>query len=186
MDSAGNLYAAPGEHAGGPLFKYPAANFGGAEQPREEIFPEPVTALSYDPASGHLFAARGGDIVEMTTAGAQVNAPFGGLFDSHGVAAAAGNRVLRQSSYGGAGGSIAIFGPPASLPVDTTEPASDVLQPTATLNGNVDPDGSGPVTECEFQWGKDARYLERPRPLRTGRCRSTRHRVSAPNSPASR
>jgi hypothetical protein len=163
VDSAGNLYVSPGERAGGPLFKYPAANFGGAGEARQEIFPEPVTALAYDGASGHLFADRGADIVELTTAGAQVNSPFGGLNDSHGVAAAAGNRVY-AASYGGAGGSIAIFGPPAALPLDTTEAPTNVLQTTATLNGTVDPDGSGPVTGCEFQWGVDTRYLNSPVP----------------------
>ena len=163
VDAAGNLYAAPGERAGGALYKYPAANFEGAEEPRAEILSAPVTALGYDTASGHLFADRGSDIVEITTAGAQVNAPFGGLEDSHGVAWAPGNRVY-AASYGGAGGSVAVFGPPANLPKDTTEAASGVLQTTATLNGNVDPDGSGAVTNCEFQWGVDARYLGAPVP----------------------
>ena len=71
-----------------------------------------------------------------------------------------------RPSYGGAGGgSVAIFGPPAALPKDTTEAATEVLQSTATLSGSVDPDGSGPVTGCEFQWGVDARYLDSPDPL---------------------
>jgi hypothetical protein len=167
LDNAGNVYTVPGEYAGGPIFQYPSTSFGQNPAPRTEIYPAPVNALSYDTVSGHLFADRGGDIVEITTAGAQVNAPFGGISNSRGVAVATGDRVHAVSNGqrdGANSGSIQTYGPPVALPIDTTEPASEVLQLTATLNGKVDPDGSGNVTKCEFQWGRDARYLEAPLP----------------------
>ena len=45
----------------------------------------------------------------------------------------------------------------------TTEDTA-ALQKSAPLKGTVDPDGAGQITKCEFQWGRDTRYLETPIP----------------------
>jgi hypothetical protein len=44
-----------------------------------------------------------------------------------------------------------------NLPIAVTEPASSVAQTTATLNGKVNPDGSG-VSECKFEYGTMETY----------------------------
>jgi hypothetical protein len=158
VDGAGNLYS---ESNGAGVFKYPAANFGSSPVAPTEIFSGSVASVAFDQASGHLFVDTGPDVREITTAGAPVGGPFGGLDQSRGVSAAPGNKVL-ASNLGFPGGSIDVFGPPANLPIDTTDQPTEVLQTEATLNGSVDPDGSGPVTGCEFQWGTDSRYLGTP------------------------
>ncbi len=164
VDTAGNAYAInSGEPTEGPVLKYPAANFGVSPLPTPEIWSARTTSLGIDFATEHLFVGNGAEVQELTTEGEPINAPFGGLDNSHGVTGAPGDRVF-VTNLGFPGGSIEVFGPPASLPVDTTEPASEVLQFSANLNGAVDPDGSGQITKCEFQWGKDSRYLEAPLP----------------------
>ncbi len=166
VDPGGNFYSVGGEVPNGPIIKYPADSFTATPSPREQIYAGPATGLNYDAASGHLFADRGADLVELTLAGAEVNAPFGGLSRSRSVTAAPGNRVYAQSNGSNetaGSGSIAIFGPPAALPKVTTEETAP-LQTSAILKGTVDPDGAGAITKCEFQWGKDARYLETPIP----------------------
>ena len=164
IDDAGNLYSIPGaEYGSGPIMKYPAGNFGSGAVDPEEIYAGPVNSLGFDSASGHLFAGNGEDIRELTTAGAPVGGTFGGLEQSRGLDAAPGNRVI-ASNLGYPGGSIDVFGPPANLPKNTTSAPTDLLQTTATLNGETDPDGAGPITKCEFQWGLDSRYLGAPIP----------------------
>jgi hypothetical protein len=160
VDSGGNLYALPGEYNGGPTFKYPADSFGPSPSPREEIYGGPTYAIAYNQATGNLIASRNTDLIEMTTAGVQVNAPFGSFFGNNNVTDAPGDRVIAQGYAGNPSfyaGTVSLFGPPANLPkVSTGSP--EALQTAATLHGNVDPDGAGTITNCEFEWGKDARY----------------------------
>jgi hypothetical protein len=160
VDGSETLYHIGGnlEFPEGPIMKTPGA-FTASPSPRTEIYAGPVNTLSYDWTSGHLFAGNQTQIQELTDSGATVGAPFGGLETSRGLTVTPANRVYAGSGLNSGAGSVSIFGPPAALPVDTTEPATEVLQTTVTLNGKVDPDGSGPVTKCEFQWGQDSRYL---------------------------
>ncbi|HWJ42586.1 MAG TPA: fibronectin type III domain-containing protein, partial [Solirubrobacterales bacterium] len=53
---------------------------------------------------------------------------------------------------------VKIWGPPITVPDAVTNPATDVQEETATLNGSVDPDGGGDVESCVFEYGTDSSY----------------------------
>ena len=56
-------------------------------------------------------------------------------------------------------GSVAVFGPNLVIPDISTEPPSSVTPASATLNGQVNPDGEGPAS-CEFVWGTSRSFGE--------------------------
>src|SRR5262249_6322288 len=45
-----------------------------------------------------------------------------------------------------------------SLPLAVSDAPSNVIQTAAQANGEVDPDGAGDITRCEFVYGVDAGY----------------------------
>jgi hypothetical protein len=49
---------------------------------------------------------------------------------------------------------VSVYGPPATVPTVTTEPAEGVTGTRASLTGTVDPDSGPPVTKCVFEYGK--------------------------------
>jgi hypothetical protein len=157
-DNAGAFYLSWGEYSPGPVYKYPTSPFEPGGENREDFLPE-ASALTFDPASADLFVARGPDIVQVHPNGTQVGGAFGGFQLVRGVAVGTGDRVYAAEPEGSA---VAIFGPATNMQAVTTGPASEVLQTTATVSGEVDPSGAGPITSCEFQWGLDASYSKPP------------------------
>ena len=121
---------------------------------------------------------------ELTTGGCPVNAPFGGLDNSRGRHRRAPATGSRHQPRLPAGGSIDVFGPPASLPMDTTEPASEVLQTTRDPERHTStPTDPGRSPNANSSGAKTAAIWKARSPARRRR-RSTRRPRSAPNSPA--
>jgi hypothetical protein len=74
-----------------------------------------------------------------------------------------GNKHIREFAINGAGEviipegevpalALSVYGPPALVPILTTEPVSEITGTKATLAGSVNPSGV-PVTECFFEYG---------------------------------
>jgi hypothetical protein len=71
----------------------------------------------------------------------------------------AGDVFVTESPNGDGG--VSVFGPgEVELPVAETGSPSNVIQTSAHVSGEVDPDGAGDITSCEFVYGPDAGYSE--------------------------
>ena len=77
------------------------------------------------------------------------------LSGAKGVAVNTTTNVVYVANTGDA--NVAVF---KSVPVPdvATQPASNILRTTATLNGHIDPAGGGDITFCHFDYGTDTSY----------------------------
>jgi DNA-binding beta-propeller fold protein YncE len=117
--------------------------------------------IATDPTDGHLFVpdtgngtldefAPGGTFISQTNVPAAPNAS-----SPQGVAVDPTTGALYVADK--ANNIVDVFGTYA-VPLVTTEAATAVEETTATLNGEVDPDGAGEATECEFEYVEAAAY----------------------------
>lgn len=157
-----NLVAGAGPTAGflfvgktnGKLFKLDSAN-GELDY---EITTD-VTKVAVDPATGHVYAAKGSEVVEYDASGgteATEVSSFspGSTVEGLAVDGVTGNvYVARQGST-----QVEVWGP-IVVPEALTEAADSVGTESATLNGTVNPNGL-PLTACFFEWGETAGYGE--------------------------
>lgn len=136
--------------------------------------------LAVDPTDGHLFVPDAGNrtLDEFAPGGAflsQTAIPSTPNPSSpQGVAVDPATGTLYVADK--ANNIVDVFGSYA-VPLVTTGAATAVEETTATLNGEVDPDGAGEVTECEFEYVEAAAYEpSAPNPYAAG--------GTAPCSPA--
>jgi DNA-binding beta-propeller fold protein YncE len=116
---------------------------------------EPTTGLTVDPASSELFVDHGSELAAFNPSGARVEAfSGGGLTFGQGLAVDGASRDVFVASAGSS--TIAVF-EAASLPTPITGAASEVTPTTATLHGEVNPEGAE-LTECVFEYGLQAGY----------------------------
>jgi DNA-binding beta-propeller fold protein YncE len=117
--------------------------------------------LATDPTDGHLFVpdtanrvldefAPGGAFASQTTipSSPSPSSPQGVAIDP-----SSGTLYVADK----ANNLIDVFATVA-VPDVETKPATDVEEAAATLNGHLDPDGGGEVTECEFEYGTTTAY----------------------------
>jgi hypothetical protein len=64
---------------------------------------------------------------------------------------------VTENPPGGGPGRVNIFSP-LNVPKATTGVTTAVAQTTATVTGNVDPDGAGTITDCYFEFGPTTTY----------------------------
>jgi streptogramin lyase len=120
-------------------------------------------------------SAKPGRIAEITPAGAitEVATPSADSSPA-GITTGPDGRIWFTET----GGDGAIAAVPAPVPVATTDPAVSVAQTTATLTGDIDPDGS--ATTYQFEWGTSTAYGSvTPSPAATVGDDSTDHTLSA-------
>ena len=122
-----------------------------------------AVAVAVNPANGHVFV--GGDdgsgyhVVEYDSSGTQV-ADFGQGDFSNGVGA---DQIAVNSTTGDVyvtdfGSSSLVFVYSPVQPTATTTAASGLAQTDATLNGTVNPQNGGDISDCHFDWGTDTNY----------------------------
>jgi hypothetical protein len=118
-----------------------------------------VTTVSVDPVGGHLYAAKGSEVVEYDASGesavlvSETHLPS--TVQGIAVDGASGNLYVARAGNS----QIEVFGPAATLPEAITDAAGEVGFTDATLNGTVNPKGV-PLTECFFEWGETESYGE--------------------------
>ncbi len=148
------LYGYGGE--GGAVWKYSA---NGAS--RDKIVEGPRFSgtgwLAFDQLSEHFFASvEGGGIIEFTTAGQPIGEGFGnGLLGfSQGIAVNGHTNTVYVSDASSERVDVFV---PRTVPAVTTGEVTNVGHESATLTGEITPDG-GNVTECKFEFGTDTSY----------------------------
>ncbi len=117
--------------------------------------------LATDPSDGHLFVADtggraidefapGGVFVSQTTVPStpNVSSPLAVALDT-----ASGTLYVADK----ANGLVDVFST-FVVPDDETMPATQVEEAAATLNGHLDPEGGGEVTQCRFEYVDAAHY----------------------------
>jgi hypothetical protein len=149
-DGAGNVYG---------------VSYGGAEIGKLEGIADTSPSIvkpggptvGVDPVSNQLYVDQGGEVAvygsDLKTVGA-----FGGeqFSASYGVAV----DHASDEAYVGAGTQVQVFGPNQTVPDATTSEASEVTPSTATINGEVNPQGVT-VEECFFEYGETTAYGEK-------------------------
>jgi hypothetical protein len=158
VDSAGAAYVA----IAGQTTKFDAAQFEAAAPVGTIIDSDSASALAVDPTSQDIYIVKSNRVTQRNPAGAQVgnDFPLTPLSGSNGVTVAGTGEVSVSEANGGDGG-IFVFGPTeVALPLATTAGPSNIGKNSADVAGEVDPDGAGGVTTCEFRYGRDAGYSD--------------------------
>ncbi|HUC07066.1 MAG TPA: hypothetical protein VMR96_03170, partial [Solirubrobacterales bacterium] len=155
-DSNGNLYVNNSAALGGGtnVIKFAASGaFVGVIDEKQ------AAGLAVDPASNRVFVyeAEGGQIAEYDESGSLL-LRFGSQYDFPATLAAGEANEVYAVKLSFAGSSVEIYSPSVIIPDATAEPASEVEETSATLNGEVDPAGGGDVEACEFEYGPDTSY----------------------------
>ena len=150
VDSTGAIYTSS------IVRKYDASQFTAAVPvPSAEVESSYPSGLATDPANDDLYIDNGSQITKRDSAGSLLGAPFGALSSSGGLAVDPSGDVYATDS----GGGVYVFGPdPVELPLASTGEATNVLQNSAHLEGNADPDSAGGIIGCEFRYGPDSGY----------------------------
>ena len=154
---------------GGQLFKLDAST--GAVQYGGNPIAEGVSTVTLDPATGHVYAAKGAEVLEYDASGEagatlvstiSVPSPVTGIA----VDETSGHVfVAREGSH-----QIEAFGPLVTVtpPHAVTGSASEVERISATLNATVDPAKDFELTECFFRIRQN-RKLRPDGPCQTAR-----------------
>jgi hypothetical protein len=120
------------------------------------------TEIGFNPGNEDLFVGQEGRIQEYRddpNGPEEIGPSFGeGNFcNSNGIAAnpTTGDVYVADEC----GSNIDVF-KARRVPETVTEPASNVLHTTGTINGHIAPDpvDGGPVSECSFEWGLTTTY----------------------------
>jgi hypothetical protein len=117
------------------------------------------TTVTVDPATGIVYTATGGEVNEFDASGAS-SAIAGSSFDPGSAVEGIAVHGATGDIYVARSGSptIEVFGT-VTLPVATTKGATALTAESATLNGEVNPDGVE-LSECFFEYGETIAYGE--------------------------
>lgn len=151
FNASGELFVVGGNpfFGGGPLVKFDSS---GAF---DSVFASgPVIAVSIDRDDGRIYATNETSTLQYAESGTLV-----GSFDPGAptMAAATGSDRIYTVPFSFSA-EATIWGGPIVIPDAVTEPATAVGATTATLHGEVGPDGGGEVTSCVFEYGKTTSY----------------------------
>lgn len=156
LDSEGNLYVVTHEPGNPPaVIKFDPAGAFASVLDANSAF-----AVGVDPKTGHVYVIEeqeaGHQIVEYEPSGAllSVIATPGSLIAGLAVDGATGKLYAAELISG----AVSIFSADIVVPTVTTSAATSVTETSATLNGHLDPDGGGEVSECQFEYGTTTAY----------------------------
>ena len=122
----------------------------------------PATGLAIDPTTHELFQDTGSQIAHYSSACEPhfhlcepVDAfGAGALSEARGLDLDGSSHLLYVANS--AANDVAVFAEAA--PTVTTDPPSSVTETSATLTGQVELSGHGPIVECRFEYGFTASY----------------------------
>jgi hypothetical protein len=168
VDSAGNLYVTDWVKKVVDEFDSTGTFIRSFPAPRAHpgYFTEGNGGAAVDPTNGHLLISEGSYDSE-TGAGAvkefDESANFLGTDRvNSGEFYAIGQPVVNASGYAyiPSSDTVTIFNPAPTEPVVTYRQVSSPTATGGTLEGTVDPNGGGQVTECEFEYVAESEYQE--------------------------
>jgi hypothetical protein len=122
------------------------------------VDPGPTTTMTVDPTTGHVYIASGTDVREYDASGAteaELVSSFSKAGEVRGIAVREGGDEIYVARAGNA--NIEVWGPAPTEAI--TKPANPVGSESATLRGEVNPNGL-PLEECFFEWGEKESYGE--------------------------
>jgi hypothetical protein len=116
------------------------------------------TTVSVDPSTGQVFGATGSAVDQFdasagTEATMVASVEVGEAVRGVAVRASTGKLYLSR----GSNPNLTVYGPTVAVPTVTTGSASDVQPTSATLTGEINPDGYS-VEECKFEYGPTASF----------------------------
>jgi hypothetical protein len=149
--TAGYIFEAAYE---GPVYKVAESN--GVRQ--YEVASGANTTVAVDPANGRLYVATGSEAVEYDASGAVSAGATSTLSADSPVEGVAIDGASGEVYVSRAGAThVEVFGAPVSAPTVTTGSASNVTAKTATVSGEINPEGAA-VEECYFEYGETSKY----------------------------
>ena len=119
--------------------------------------PGETVTITIDPASGNLFNATSSTVKELDVSGATEAELLGSFSPGAGVSGVAvdgANNAIYVSRLSNP--KIEVW-EHVTVPEAVTKPASPIDDSSATLNGEVNPNGA-PLTACFFEWGTTTAY----------------------------
>jgi hypothetical protein len=152
FDSANNMYLT--HYTGsGEISKFTVAD---GYATKTQLSAQGGIDIEVNRATGKIYVMRY-EGVDLYSAGGTFERTIGsGLSASYyGLAVDEGTGTIFLSDANS--GKIRVF-PPVNAPVSTTGGTSSLARNTVTLEGHVEPDGAGNVTDCHFEYVTDAAY----------------------------
>jgi hypothetical protein len=156
-DSTGAVYVS-GFPYWGVATKYDASQFGVETASGTPLEASPSSQFAIDPSNDDVYADMGSRIDHFDSSGAPIAPSIadGDIAESWGLARAPDGRLYASEA---SAATVSVYGPTAlDLPLVTSGEPTAVLQNTATLSGQVDPDSAGDVSSCEFKYGLGKSY----------------------------
>jgi hypothetical protein len=159
VDPAGNLFV--DSWSDGPITSVAPSQLGApfAAGPRVTNL---GATLAVDPASEHVFADEGSSVSEFGPNGMPYEEPLL-VFGDSGSGALNGSTGIAVNEHSGevfaasGQGAVNVYGPSVAVPDTKTTTASDLAAESATVSGEVDPEGVT-LTECYFEYGESTAY----------------------------
>ncbi|HEY1690305.1 MAG TPA: hypothetical protein VGF95_15730 [Solirubrobacteraceae bacterium] len=158
IDPAGNLYV--DKWSSGPITSYGASQLGAASA-KGSVVDEAGTTLTVDPATEGLFVNERDQVSRFGANGKPYKEPLE-VFTGSGEHTVSGLGIAVDAAsedvYVGDGeGGVEAFGLPVIFPEVRTTRASNLAAKTATVAGEVAPEGL-PIEECYFEYGENTSY----------------------------
>jgi hypothetical protein len=154
VDGAGNVFAAT--YNSGPITRYQPSQFGGLAA-IGSVVDFAGSTLAVDPSNDDVYVDQGSQIAQFGASGEPFEEPlsvFAGFGEAGAIASSEGIAVDETTGdvYVSDGrGAINVFGPAGFVPTVHTGGTPDLTAETATVAGEVDPEGV-PVEECYFEY----------------------------------
>ena len=121
------------------------------------VDPGESVTITIDPATGNLFNATSSTVKELDVSGATEAELLGSFSPGAGVSGVAvdgANNAIYVSRLSNP--KIEVW-ERVTVPEAVTNPATNITDSSATLNGEVNPNGA-PLTACFFEWGTTIAY----------------------------
>jgi hypothetical protein len=147
-DGLGNIYGA--SYTGG------IGKISGIADETSEAVDPAARTMAVAPGTNNLYADRQNEVAVYDPSGARIGSFGSGEFtESRGVAVNSGETKI----YVGSQEKVRVYGPAATVPDATTEAATGITKPSATLHGTIGAAG-GPEATCVFQYTTAQNYNE--------------------------
>ena len=148
----------------GEVFRVPGASFGPPEEPfslgvaTKFNLLDDARDVASDLSNDHFYVTENGEVHRFDPSDTRLE-HFGGAqlsSSAQGIAVDSVTGTVFVSDF--SADEVFVF-KEYDAPLPTLDAASEVLQFTADLSGEVDPDGAGEVTGCEFEYVSHATFL---------------------------
>lgn len=161
-DAEGNIFSVT--VTTGPVTRYEAGEFG-TSLAAGSVMDEAGTTLAVDPANSEVYVDEQSQVSHFGPHGKPYKEPVvvfaqageGAISGSQGIAVNASSGEVYVSNGKGA---VNVFGPAVLLPTVSTGRASNLTAQTATVSGEVNPEGL-PLQECYVEYGETVSYGQR-------------------------